>query len=419
MKRTVWFARHFVNIDQLINMKAGRDTWLTAEQAMALLGVTRQTLYAYVSRGRIRSEPAPGRTRRRRYAADDVERLLARNRERRDPGQAAAQAMHWGLPVLDSAITLITDDNLYYRGRNAIELARSATIAEVAALLWSGTVSDGAQPSDPRPPAACGAADTPYIPHAQAVLARAAAEDPGAFDLRETGLFRTGWRIVELLSAAALRENVQADSIDRRLAAAWGAPDATELLRAALILSADHELNVSSFTARCVASAGASPYGAVIAGLAALEGFRHGGTTTRLEAIWDSLVGTNDSQRALARHLRGRGEMEGFGHPLYPGGDPRAKLLLAMLPDSMAATAVRHFVDCADELIGERPTLDFALVAAARALGLPPGAPLTLFAIGRSIGWIGQAIEQYGHNSLIRPRARYVGIVPNRDVANI
>jgi Citrate synthase, C-terminal domain len=56
--------------------------------------------------------------------------------------------------------------------------------------------------------------------------------------------------------------------------------------------------------------------------------------------------------------------------------------------------------------------IDFALAAVARVLRLPSGAPLTLFAMGRTIGWIGHAIEQYANGQLIRPRAKYVGIVP-------
>jgi len=42
-----------------------------------------------------------------------------------------------------------------------------------------------------------------------------------------------------------------------------------------LVLCADHELNVSSFTARCVASAGSHPYAVVTAALGVLEGPKH------------------------------------------------------------------------------------------------------------------------------------------------
>jgi citrate synthase len=179
-----------------------------------------------------------------------------------------------------------------------------------------------------------------------------------------------------------------------------------------LILCADHELNVSSFTARCVASAGSAPYAVVIAGLAALEGKKHGGATARFEAIWTSLRRSRDVPGALVERLR-RGEpIEGFGHPLYPTGDPRAIVLLEMLPKSKNAAFARDFVDAARTVLGETPNLDFALVALARTLGLPNGAALTLFAIGRTIGWIAHAIEQYGQDAIIRPRAKYVGENP-------
>ena len=108
-----------------------------------------------------------------------------------------------------------------------------------------------------------------------------------------------------------------------------------------------------------------------------------------------------------------RGEaIEGFGHPLYPRGDPRAAVLLARLPKTKGAKYARDLVAAANDVLGEAPNVDFALVALARALGLPDGAALTLFAIGRTIGWIGHAIEQYEQNAIIRPRAKYVGENP-------
>jgi citrate synthase len=63
-------------------------------------------------------------------------------------------------------------------------------------------------------------------------------------------------------------------------------------------------------------------------------------------------------------------------------------------------------------LMDERPTVDFALATVALTLELPPGGAVALFALGRTVGWIGHAIEQYRSGSLIRPRARYVGEQP-------
>jgi citrate synthase len=402
-----------VNIDSTINMEKSKAAWLDADEAVEALGVSRATLYAYVSRGRIRSEAAPGGERRRRYSRDDIERLKARSRERRNPEKAAEQALHWGLPILESAITLIADERIYYRGHDADALARARSVADVAALLWTGNADGRALGPPPRTAAAARVRDgTPFIAAAQTTLALASADDPLAYDLRPRTVAQTGWRIVWLLTRLAAPGGRTTETIDATLGSAWGAPRSADLIRAALIACADHELNVSTFTARCVASAGASPYNVVIAGLAALEGTKHGGATARVDAAWDALRRGGDVRAALTERLR-RGELiEGFGHRLYPGGDPRAALLLGMLPKGKTATLAREVAAAAKAVIGEAPTVDFALVAVARALGLPSGAALTLFAIGRTIGWIGHAIEQYEANAMIRPRAKYVGTTP-------
>jgi citrate synthase len=150
----------------------------------------------------------------------------------------------------------------------------------------------------------------------------------------------------------------------------------------------------------------------VVAGLAALEGTKHGGTTARIEAAWETLRRARDLRAALTDKLR-RGEaIEGFGHRLYARGDPRAAVLLELLPSSKAAAFAREFAATAADVLGEAPTVDFALVAVARSLGLPSGAALTLFAIGRTIGWIAHALEQYADTAIIRPRAKYVGAAP-------
>jgi citrate synthase len=388
--------------------------WVDAPEAITLLGINRATLYAYVSRGAVRSEPMGDGTRRRRYSREDIDRLLARARERRDPAKAAEQALHWGMPILESAITLIANGRLYYRGQDAGSLAAGSTVADVAALIWlKQAPGDGlAAPVKFTSRIARRAPGISFISAAQASIAMEAGRDGLAYDLRPHSVARTGWRILWLLTGAAVDSDKPETTIDATLAQGWSAGRHSDLIRAALILSADHELNVSTFTARCVASAGSSPYGVVGAGLAALEGTKHGGTTARIDATWTTLLGTKDLKAALAERLR-RGEtIDGFGHPLYPRGDPRAAVLLDMLPQGKAARFAREFAAAAKAVLGDGPTIDFALVATARALGLPAGSALTLFAIGRTLGWIGHAIEQYGTDAIIRPRARYVGEQP-------
>lgn len=400
-------------------MKEKPAPWIEAPDAIGLLGVNRATLYAYVSRGLIRSEPLAGATRRRRYALDDIERLLARARERRNPGKAVEQAMHLGMPVLESSITLVANDKVYYRGQDVSLLATTRSISQVGALLWMGTHTNEALAAPPRHlmPVPRPKAAMSFVAAGQATLAFAAADDTLSYDLRPHAVAQTGWRILWQLAGVAAGPGKQHETIDTTLAGRWGVPRSADLIRAALILCADHELNVSTFTVRCVASAGSSPYNVVIAGLAALEGSKHGGTTARIEAAWDSLRGTRDLTGALAERLRRDERIDGFGHPLYPRGDPRAQVLLDLLPRGRPAMFAHELARAAHAVLGEAPTIDFALVAAARAMGLPSGTALKLFAIGRTLGWIAHAIEEYEKNIVIRPRAKYVGAQPGVQAA--
>jgi len=393
---------------------ARRAAWVGAADAARLLGVTRATLYAYVSRGYVRSQTSPRSPRERLYARDDLERLRQRTEARHAPDAAAAAALRWGLPILESSIALIDGRRLYYRGLDAAVLARSRTLEEIAALVWTG----GWQlppPAAPLPAVPC-PPGLPFVARAQTMLAAAASRDASAFDVRPARVAAIGLPIVRLLVAAAIGRPGGHAAADAALAGAWKVGSrGADVVRAALVLSADHELNVSSFTARCVASAGSHPY-VVIAGLSALEGPRHGGAGARVESMFESMRRAPRLTRALGDRLR-RGEaIDGFGHPLYSEGDPRARLLLEILDDRYRAAPEYRFVaDVARAgaaATGEQPNLDFALAAVSRVLRLPAGAPLMLFAIGRSVGWIGHAIEQYGTGQLIRPRARYVGLAP-------
>jgi citrate synthase len=348
-----------------------------------------------------------------------VERHRRRGEERRDPQKAVERALHFGVPVLESSITLISADKLYYRGHDVVELASRRSVEEVASLIWTGSFESDVAATELHVVAGGRSLEgLPFITRAQSMLPLVAARDPLALDLRPRAVAQTGWRILNLLTSVAVESSELEETIEQTLRRHWAtrAPHAAELLRAALIVCADHELNVSSFTARCVASSGANPYSVVVAGLAAIEGPKHGGMSARVETMFEELRRSRDVKRALADRLR-RGEtLYGFGHRLYEKGDPRAtvifELLRKHLPKSSEVKLAHEIAKAGEELIQEKATIDLALVALALALKLPAGAALTLFAIGRSIGWIGHAIEQYGRDEMIRPRAKYVGPVP-------
>ncbi|HKC54737.1 MAG TPA: citrate synthase, partial [Vicinamibacterales bacterium] len=179
------------------------DAWLSAAEASRLLGVRRATLYAYVSRGFVRSQASSGVSRERTYSRDDVERLRRRTEERRAPDKAAAHALQWGMPILESSIALIDGARLYYRGLDAAVLARSRALEEVAALIWTGGFDTLRAPAPaarlPQP-----GAGVPFAARAQSMLALAAARDPLAFDLRPASVAATGVRILRLLTQAAI-----------------------------------------------------------------------------------------------------------------------------------------------------------------------------------------------------------------------
>ena len=181
----------------------------------------------------------------------------------------------------------------------------------------------------------------------------------------------------------------------------------------ALILAADHELNASSFAARVAASAGASLPASVMSALGAASGSLHGAASARVEALVAE-VGRPERGAAVVGGRLARGEsVPGFGHQVYPDGDPRgAHLMEVALRTSARSRGVRILVSVSNamELVArERPTIDLGLVALSSALGLPRGAPLAIFACGRVAGWIAHALEQRAAGFILRPRARYTG----------
>jgi len=384
---------------------------LTARQTADRLGIKLDTLYAYVSRGRLRSVMVPG-TRERRYRSEEVEALL--------DGRSGAKPLLGAdpetlMPVIGSSICLIENGRLYYRGQDAVRLSDHATLEDIARLLWLDEGS--AELADQGGPArsANTASISGLIERCQIRLIALGDEDLSALDLTRARVARTGWRILRELTACVAPTFRSPDPIHRRLAAAWKLGEAgADLIRRCLVLVADHELNPSTFVARCVASAGATPYAVVAAALSALSGRFHGGETERAEGLLRELLEGGDPMAVMAGRLARGERLPGFGQPLYPDGDPRATAILTVL--AQAALETHALSEKAAEtglrLIGRHLNVDFALAATAIGLGLPRGAALGLFVIGRTVGWIAHAIEQYESGVLIRPRARYLGPPP-------
>lgn len=482
--------------------------WLSAADAAALLGVQRSSLYSYVSRGLLTAQPVAGR-RGSQFLRADVARLAAQRRAVRNPARVAQSALDWGQPVLHSAITLVRNGRLSYRGHDALAWAQHASLEDTACLLWqqapphahkrahtalaqaAGTGTDagagahhgaeaGGQAADERDPVTDQAhahTKRPIGNQNAQVQARAASQveaqaaDASALRMAQllarwhaagvmrarvawpdAGALREAWQLLPEMCHALLGYRHAAaektavdeayplnalDAMHCQLARHWGLDGhGASLVRWALVVSADHELNASSFAVRVVASSGASLHASVGAGLAALSGPLHGGVTAVIDRHWDDWHAHADLAPSLlaflaqARAGNAPSYCAGFGHPLYPQGDPRAAALLQALAQTPAIGAnanvgANFSPSAAHSLLarvqahtGLLPSLDYALVAIQRALNLPAGSAFVLFALGRTVGWIAHALEQHASGQLIRPRAVYTGPEPDERPAH-
>jgi citrate synthase len=394
----------------------GMKIHLTATEAADFLNISKATLYAYVSRGLIRSEDGINQ-RSRAYHRFDLERLKQRKTIRQHPSAEMSSALHWGSPLLESNLTLITDGQVFYRGKEATGLASSQTFLEVATWFWTGNWE--VPTSGHSVPAPKESNREPILLFHEALL-RAAMTEPLGYDFSLPNLLETGIHILSLfLQILTRKRNPKMTETARELHKAWcpQKTDADRIINAALILCIDHELNVSSFTARVVCSAGTSIYEVISAALCALRGSRHGGGIERATRLLVEMQGLSSVRDFLLQRIRAGIEIPGFGHPLYPNGDPRATQLFELLNQYFAADARSwlEVVASATKALKRKPNIDLALAVCSLSLRLPPYAAFALFALGRTAGWIAHAAEQAQSKKLIRPRARYTGPLPTSD----
>lgn len=409
MKGKIGKGIDIVNIDKY-NQHMASPIYLSAREAATELGVRPATLYAYVSRGLVRSIPGPGR--QRRYHAEDVRAL----RDRRDTGEAIAERPFMPGPTLETQLTLITDEGPIYRGQPALQLARSSSLEAIATLLWDCTEDPFASP----PPTAPDLNLPDLRPVERVMMAFAAwpATDRAAYTLSH--------RLLTAKGAALLRSGIAAlvcgapgeAPVHLQIADAWGIRRSAsiDLLRAALVLSADHEFNTSAFAVRCAASTRAPLHAALIAGLGAFSGPRHGSASERVGGWLDSIRTAADIEPVMQERLVRGESLPGFGNRIYQVKDPRAACLIDLIAEADIDHPLAHLLpvvlESADALFGHGPNIDFTFAVIQRILGLPDHAGVSIFCAGRLVGWIAHALEQYQRPDQIRPRAIYTGERP-------
>jgi citrate synthase len=410
---------------------------LSTAEAAARLGVKPATLYAYVSRGLLgRERSAHGRT--STFDPDEVDRLARPGRARRGRRPSAEL-------VVPSALTAIDHGLPWYRGLAVPELARTRGFEEVAEWLWTGRFPDPAptwQASQPaldagrRAQAALPPAALP-LERIQVIAAALAAGDELRLELHPAAVTAAGRSLiaglVDCLPRLAPRSpgpgqgrrgrrasGPASDPIAVRL---WGGLSPLEpeaglvgAVDAALVLLADHELAASTVAARVAASVRADPYAVASAGLAVVSGTLHGGASLGIEDLLDEIDRADQAATVVGTRLRRGERLRGFGHRLYPDGDPRAAALLARLRAAAGGSPRMQVVESLLDAAARRglpdPNVDLALAALAHVAGMTRGAAEAIFATARTAGWIAHALEEYDRNIPIRPRALYTGPAP-------
>ncbi|GAA4945071.1 citrate synthase [Actinoplanes utahensis] len=385
---------------------------LTTEEVATLLGVKPATVYAYVSRGLLTSRRnADGKN--SLFARADVDTFLAGRRRATTPG-------------IQTGITLIRDGTLHYRGHDATALARDTPFEAVAGLLWTGALDDVPFPVGAEQQALARAVTDPLPPAARrtdrfrVAIAAMAAADPLRFDTTPAAVVTTGRQLIATM-VHALPPLVPRPGPAPRLAALlWPRLTAAEptdaalrLLNAALVLLADHDIAASTLAARVAASTRAHPYAVVSAGLAAFDGPLHGAASGLAYPLVEEAMNGPGPVATIAERLRSGTPVPGFGHPLYPAGDPRARALFDLLGDGPAKETALRLDDAMRTRSGTAANVDLALAALALHHRMPADAGEAIFAVARTAGWLAHALEEYADRPLrFRPSGTYAGNPP-------
>ncbi|MYG89900.1 MAG: helix-turn-helix domain-containing protein [Acidimicrobiales bacterium] len=388
------------------------DEWLTTEQAAARLGVKRETLYAYVSRGLLhRALDADGR--RSRFDPAEIDQL---RRRQRPEGEFAT--------LVTTRIARPADEGVYVRGRDLVAEAALSTFEEAADRIWQ------AAPGEPWPSVADPDGDhddigvrlpkrSPLMDRLRIGVTLASATDPLRDDLSPTSVRTAGRRAVcAMVNSLPRRCNPQggsvADTLWCRLARRQASQRRRAALNRALVLLAEHGLASSTLGARVAASVRADPYSVITAGLGVLGGRLHGAASAPVHRLLAEAARGGDAASALGEAQRNLGFTPGFGHVTLKRRDARCGALMEALAsawptDERLGTVLEVYNLAADRTEGIA-TVDFALGAFTYLADMTPESGEAIFAIARTVGWIAHALEEYDEEPLrFRFRARYIG----------
>lgn len=412
---------------------------LTVSQTAVRLNVKPETVYSYVSRGLLSSQrTGSGST------LDTLEvEAFAQHRRRapisstlREDGSTYS-ASGAPLMVLDTNISHVIDGELYFRGFSAEDLVSHYHFESVASWLWGEPLTNAkkfeANTEDTHRAANFVAALPEFaspLDRVTAALLALASADPLRY-ASQSDIAGFGARlvagIVDTLSEAQ-HKNLRSEDyrgIAGGIRAAFGpkrddAPVNVRAIDTALVLLIDHDLAISTLAARTAASARATIYGGLTSAIGAMDSKLHGNASQDAAKLINLVLQYDSPEKALAESIAGTGRMvPGFGHALYPNGDPRARILLEVLhsefPDSRTLQAVEALAQVMEDRAQLKPNIDMALAALLHVEEMAPDAGPAIFAIARSAGWIAHMIDEYACAPMrMRPHGRYSGPLPDQ-----
>lgn len=378
--------------------------WIGRNEALDRLGIKTQTLYAYVSRGRIIARPDPADSRRSLYDAEDIDRLSRGESPAPRPGVAPDRSGARGEADIASSLSVVADGRLFYRGLDAVQLSQQATLEEIACRLWGLRDANLFTGIKPRLDGVVGVS---IRARTFAILSRRAEEDVTSRACDAETL--------KTQAACILNETIDAASgpgprlhFHQRLARAWKTIDRdSHMIRRALVLAADDELDSAVLAVRAAVGGGAPIAGAALAGLTTLVG------STVLQDLTDASTWVVEARRspveASQRRLQEAGTLPGF---TAAAGSHDAARAAALLSASDLPADLRAVQRAGEETGQGQATFAMALAILARRLELPRQGAADLFMLGRLTGLLGHAVDQATNGSPIRARLRYVGPEP-------